>query len=121
MVQLLVEDDTGVDVGLDHASGPSVVHDLLSGVLEPVPDESVADGVLVLTGERGTVDDAALHGSDLSGDHLEHVPDGHTGGDSVGVDDEVGCDTVGGEGHVALVDEPSDDSLLSEPGAELVT
>ena len=121
VVQLLVEDDSGVDLCLDHASGPSVVHDLLSGVLESVPLETVTDGCLPLSGECGSIDDASLHGSDLTGDHLEDVSDGHTGGDSVGVDDEVGGDSVCGEGHVALVDEPSDDSLLSEPGTELVT
>ena len=42
------------------------------------------------------------------------------GRDTVGVDHEIGGDSVGCERHVALVDEPSDDSLLSEPGAELV-
>ena len=120
VVQLLVEDDSRVDLGLDHASGPAVVHDLLSVPLESVPEQTVADGILVLAGERGTVDDAALHGTDPSRDHLEHVPDGHTGRDTVGVDHEIGGDSVGCERHVALVDEPSDDSLLSEPGAELV-
>ena len=39
----------------------------------------------------------------------------------MGVDDDIGGDSVGGEGHLGLADETSDDSLLSVPGTELVS
>ena len=47
--------------------------------------------------------------------------DGHAGGDGVRVDDDVGCEAGGGEGHVFLAVGDADGSFLTVAGGELVT
>ncbi|MPN17715.1 hypothetical protein SDC9_165070 [bioreactor metagenome] len=120
VVQLLVEYHSGVDLHLDLPSGGAVVHDLPSGVLETVPDQSVTYGFLPLSGEHRAVHGAALHGADPAADHLEDVGDGHTGRYAVGVDHQIWRHTVYRERHVALIHQASDDAFLPVSGTELV-
>ncbi len=92
----------------------------LAVVHEALFDQCFAQGLFVLTGERGAIDLTGLHGTDLAADHLQDVGDGHTGRDGVRVDDQVRDDAVGGERHVLLGHDQTDDSLLPVPGGELV-
>ena len=93
---------------------------LTAGLLEPGLHQGLAQGVLALPAEGGTVDQAALERADLTTDHLQNVGHGHTRRYGVGVDDQVWNYTVRGERHVGGGDQQSDHALLPVPGGELV-
>ena len=86
-------------------------------LFEQVGDFVDVDGVV----ERGGVADLALVGSELALEALDQVTDGHTGGDGVRVDDDVGGDPLAAEDHVLLSVLDAAGSFLSVPGGELVT
>ena len=56
----------------------------------------------------------------LAGHGLDEHADGHAGREGVGVDDAVGRDARGGEGHVDLRPEHGEHALLPVPRGELV-
>lgn len=69
---------------------------MISVLMEQVGDFLYIDGVI----ERGGISNLALVGSHFSLETLDQVTDGHTTGDSVGVNDDVWGDPLTGKGHV---------------------
>ena len=73
-----------------------VATEMIAVVVEQVRDLLYIDGVV----EGRRVPDLALVGRHLTLETLDQMADGHTTRDSVGVDDDVGVNTLGRERHV---------------------
>eukprot|EP00568_Trieres_chinensis_P019218 CAMPEP_0183327902 /NCGR_PEP_ID=MMETSP0160_2-20130417/84003_1 /TAXON_ID=2839 ORGANISM="Odontella Sinensis, Strain Grunow 1884" /NCGR_SAMPLE_ID=MMETSP0160_2 /ASSEMBLY_ACC=CAM_ASM_000250 /LENGTH=611 /DNA_ID=CAMNT_0025496047 /DNA_START=360 /DNA_END=2190 /DNA_ORIENTATION=+ len=120
VLESLVECRANEDSGVQGTSCVSLVHGL-------IPMALVSHGVKAHTDvldcdicERGGIPLAALEDNNLAQEALDELGDGHTGGDGVGVDDDVWNNALGGERHVLLAVSHSNGTLLPMPRGEFV-
>ncbi len=121
MLEALVVRGSQVDLRVELASGEPVVHDLVATRVVVVADEQLGDllhGDGVVEG-RG-VADLALVRRHLRLEALDQVTDGHARRDGVRVDDEIGCDAFGAEGHVLHAVQHATCAFLAVTRGELV-
>lgn len=121
VLETLVVRRAEVDLRLELAAGVAVVHDLEATRLVALLAENLRDGLDGEVGEWCRVTLVSDDSSDLGKQTLDQVTDGHTGGDGVGVDDDVGCDTLSGERHILLTVGDTNRTLLTVARRELVS
>lgn len=99
----------------------SVVHDLVAVPLVTQAMQLVRDVVNCLPLERGGITLVTVETGHLTEDGFDHVTNGHTGGDSVRIDNHVRNDTFDRERQVFLPVSHSTGTFLSVTTGKLVT
>jgi hypothetical protein len=106
VTETLVVDDSDVYVGAEFLAGDAGVHGLVAVVVVAGALELVAEvlrgclAFLVLELEGRGVLRQTVESTGLAGERLDEHTDGHTGGESVRVDDDIGLHAGLGERHV---------------------
>ena len=103
-------------------AGLPVIQNLVRAGVEPRLGQQLAEprvfGPRVV--ERGALAVSPVLAARLAHDRLQELPDRHATRQCVWVDDDVGADPVGVEGHVRLLDDEADGAFLSATTTELV-
>ena len=120
VLQALVVGRVEEDERLELAPRVAVVHHLPAAALVPAIVQGPRDIIDGDAGERRGVSLLADAGRDLRHQGLDQVPDGHSGRDSVRVDDEVRHDSFGSEWHIFLGVGDTHGTLLAVARGELV-
>lgn len=108
------------DLGAQLPPRVPVVHDLETARLVPMLPQEVRDAVDRDLGEGCGIALHALEGGHLGKQALDQMGDGHTRRNGVRVDDDVGCDALGGERHVLLAVGHSNSSFLTVTGSKFI-
>lgn len=122
MFQSLVVSGSQEDLSVQFPSRVSAVHHLVTSGLVTVVIQQFGNLLDIDSVIEGSgISNLSLVGSNFALETLNQVTDGHTGGDGVGVDDDVGGDALAGEQHVLLSVLDTTRTLLSVSTGELVT
>lgn len=117
----LVVDGSDEDGSFEGFSGGSGVHDLVSVGFESKVLKPFSDGEGGEVFETGSVAKESESGEKVSDEGFFEMSDGHAGWDGMGVNDNVGSQSVGGVGHIFFGDDVSGGSFLSGSAAEFVS
>ena len=122
MFQSLVVSGSQEDLSVQFPPRVSAVHHLVTSGLVTVVIQQFGNLLNIDSVIEGSgISNLSLVGSNFALETLNQVTDGHTGGDGVRVDDDVGGDPLAAEDHVLLSVLDAAGSFLSVPGGELVT
>ena len=116
VLQALIVGGAHEDGGRDLLAGAAVIEHVVAQPRLPRILQQVADAVdgRLLVERRGVAEGAVLHARGAQ-DALHELADGHAAGDRVGVDDDVGDEALGREGHVLRAVAHAHGALLPVP------
>ena len=109
----LVENGTDENIGIKLLAGQAVIQDIVSVTLVPQILQLFGDGFHVEVAETGSVSEQSKMHQDLSEKGFFELADGHSTRDRVGINNNVGAQTVSGVRHVALGDDETGGSFLA--------
>ena len=121
MLQSLIVGRVEEDHDFKLLSSKAVVHDLVSISLVAKLMQLVRNEFDCLALEWSCITLVTIQRSDLTQDGFNHMANGHTRWDSVGIDDHVWCYSFNREGQVLLTIGHSTGTLLTVTTSELIT
>ena len=120
--QSLIVRGSQEDLSVQFPPRVSAVHHLVTSGLVTVVIQQFGNLLNIDSVIEGSgISNLSLVGSNFALETLNQVTDGHTGGDGVGVDDDVGGDALAREQHVLLSVLDTARTLLSVSTGELVS
>ena len=121
VLQPLVESGSDEDTSVQRSTSVSLVQRLVTVALISHSMKTHTDVLDGDISERRGITFTSLEDDDLAEQTLNQLSDGHSRRNSVRIDDNVGNNSLGGEGHVFLAIGHTDGTLLTVPRGELVT